>query len=127
MGETTILVTLLVLLDFFRSKIHNKYPKYNENIFDKANLRRNNRESERKKLKTVLREYLQCEYTECILPEDLKLSNSVKSLIKSGESQLKLQLKTAETDDSDYTCEGCSELKKELEAERAENAKLKKS
>lgn len=131
MGTTLITVTLALLLDFFKSKLRDKFPKYSENLFNLdnwaklgANSAKKKRAVQQGKVKTVLEQYLQAHYAECVLPEPKYLTDWVKSLTKSGEHTFELENKTAETDDSDYTCEGCVE-KDELKAENRQlRAKL---
>lgn len=120
MGTTSITVTLALLLDFFKSKLIGKFPRYSENIFDLDYLKRTKqRQEDVKKVKEVLSKYLQQNYAECILPASRYLIPWARTLTKSGEHTFELENKTAETDDSDYTCEGCVELKAENRQLRA--------
>ena len=47
MGDTTILVTLALLLDFFKSKLQHTHPgKYSEKLFIHKELQKHNRNKE---------------------------------------------------------------------------------
>ena len=90
MGTTTIIVTLALLLDFFKSKLHNKYPKITEFCYDLAYSSKNNRPGEKNNVKTVLGEYLQINYAECVQPSLPSLGNWTRKLMKTGKCSFDL-------------------------------------
>ena len=123
MCTTTIIVTLALLLDFFKSKIQHKYPKINESCFNLKSLGKHKRPGERNKVKTVLTEFLRENYPECVQPKSDILSYWTQKLTKTGECTFDLDSKTAEKDDdSDYECENCLTLESIIADKDAESA-----